>query len=128
MSLLLDLEERLVHLQDLFIILLLEVGGHRNSRTCLTLLEIARLRAHIEAHITNFISLVMAIARHDDGALKLIEYSLLELLRLRRVAGVAVALLSEAFHLLIDELQAVVNRQILADIVDDQVEATLEDP
>jgi len=70
----------------------------------------------------------MTVARHDDGTLEFIEDGLLELLRLRRMARVAETLLSEALHLLIDQLKAVVNRQILANIVDDEVEATLEDP
>jgi len=70
----------------------------------------------------------MTVARHNDGTLEFIEDGLLELLRLRRMARVAETLLSEALHLLIDQLKAVVNRQILANIVDDEVEATLEDP
>jgi len=128
LPLLLDFEERLVHLQNLLIVLLLEVGGHGDGGAGLTLLEIARLRAHIEAHIADFVSLVVAVARHDDGTLEFVEDGLLELLRLGWVAGVAETLLSEALHLLVDQLKTVVNRQILANIVDDEVEAALENP
>ena len=128
LSLLLDFEERLVHLQDLLIVLLLEVCCHRNGGTGFTLFEIARLWAHVETHIADLVGLVVTVARHDDSTFEFIEHGLLELLRLRRMARVSESLLSEPLHLLINQLEAVVNRQILTDIVDDEVEATLEDP
>lgn len=128
LALLLDFKEWLVHLQDLLIVLLFEVGGHRDGGASLSLLEIARLRAHIEAHVADLVGLVVAVHGHDDGALELIKHSLLVLLGLWCLVGVAVSLLSKALHLLIDQLETVVNRQILADIVNDQVEAALENP
>ena len=80
LALLLNLKEGLLHLLDLLIILLFEVGCHRNSSASFALFEVTGLGAHVETHITDFISLMVAIARHDDSALKLINDSLLDLL------------------------------------------------
>jgi len=92
------------------------------------LLEVARFGAHIEAHITDLVSLVVAVHGHDDGALELIKDGFLVFLGLGRLVRVAGPLLSEALHLLINQLQAVVNRQILADVVNNQIETALENP
>ena len=70
----------------------------------------------------------MTVASHDDGSLKFVDYRLLELLHLWLLASVPESLLSESVHLFVDQLQAVVNRQIFADVVDDQVETALENP
>ena len=80
LALLLDLKEGLLHFQDLLIILLFEVSSHGNSRASLALLEVTGLRAHIETHIADLVRLMMAVARHDDSALELIDDSLLDLL------------------------------------------------
>ena len=85
LALLLDLKEGLLHFQDLLIILLFEVGSHGNGRAGLALLEVTGLRAHIETHIADLVRLVVAIARHDDSALELINDSLLDLLAARRL-------------------------------------------
>jgi hypothetical protein len=85
LALLLDLKEGLLHFQDLLIILLFEVGSHGNGRAGLALLEVTGLRAHIETHIADLVRLVVAIARHDDSTLKLINDSLLDLLAARRL-------------------------------------------
>ena len=71
---------------------------------------------------------MVSVHGHDDGALEFVKDSLLVLLRLGRLARVPEALLSESLHLLIDQLEAVVNRQILADIVNNQVKTALENP
>ena len=110
LALLLDLKEGLLHFQDLLIILLFEVSSHGNSRASLALLEVTGLRAHIETHIADLVRLMMAVARHDDSALELIDDSLLNLLASWRLVRVAVAFLAESFNLLIDQVQAVVNR------------------
>jgi len=128
LALLLDFEEGLVHLHDLLVVLLLEVGGHRDGGASLTLLEVARLGAHVEAHIGHLVGLVVSVAGHDDGALEFIDYRLLEFLHLGLLVGVSEALLSEPIHLLINQLKAVVNRQIFADVIDDEVETALENP
>ena len=128
LALLLNFKQRLLHLTDDLIVLLLEVGSHGDGGADLTLLEIASLWAHIEAHIADLVGLVVAVTRHNDGTLKFVLNGLLDLSEARWLIRVANSLLTEALNLLIDQLQAVVNRQILADVVNDEVEATLEDP
>ena len=118
----------MVHLHDLLIVLLLEVGGHGYGGAGFALLEVTGLGAHVKAHVADLVGLVVSVHGHDDGALEFVKDSLLVLLRLGRLARVSEALLSESLHLLIDQLEAVVNRQILADIVNDQVKAALENP
>ena len=92
------------------------------------MLKVARLRTHIKAHVADLVGLVVSVHGHDDGALELVKDSLLVLLWLGRLVRVSEALLSKSLHLLIDQLQAVVNRQILTDIVNDQVKTALENP
>ena len=74
------------------------------------------------------VGLVVAVARHDDGALELVDDGLLDFLGAGRLVRVPEALLAEAVDLLVNEVQAVVNRQIFADVVDDEIKATLENP
>jgi hypothetical protein len=71
---------------------------------------------------------MVAIHGHDDGAFKFIDDGFLEFSSLRHVIVVALALLAEALNLIVNQLKAIVNGQILADIVDDEVKATLENP
>ena len=128
LALLLDFEEGLVHLHDLHVVLLLEVGSHRNGGASLTLLEVTGLRAHVKTHVGYLVGLVVTVHGHHDCTLEFVDHRLLELLHLRRVVAIPLALLSEPVHLVINQLEAVVNRQILADVVDDQIETSLEDP
>lgn len=79
LALLLDLEQGLIHFRDLLIVLLLEVRHHRDGSASLSLLEIARLWAHIEAHVADLVGLVVSIHGHDDGTLELVIDGLLEL-------------------------------------------------
>ena len=44
------------------------------------------------------------------------------------MVGIALAFHAEALHLIVNQLKTIVNRQILADVVNDQVETSLEDP
>ena len=60
--------------------------------------------------------------------LELVVYSFLSFDGLGRLASVPLTFLGEAHHLLVDELEAVIDGQILADVVDDEVDAALEDP
>ena len=128
LALLLDFKQGLLHLADDLVVLLLEVGSHGDGRSNLTLLEVASLWAHIKAHIADLVSFVVAVTRHNYGTLELILDGLLDFLEARRLIRVADSLLAEALNLLVDELKAVVNRQILTDVVDDEVETPLEDP
>jgi len=104
LALLLDFKQGLVHLEDLLIILLLEVGGHGDGGTGLSLLKVTRFRAHVEAHIADLISLVVSVAGHDDGALELVNDSFLELLWAGLLVRVPLALESESLHLLVNQL------------------------
>jgi len=110
LALLLDFKEGLVHLHDLHVVLLLEVGSHGNGGASLTLLEVAGLRAHVKTHVGYLVSLVVTVHGHNDGALEFVDHRLLELLHLRRVVGVPLALLTEPVHLVVNQLEAVVNR------------------
>ena len=83
LALLLYLKQRLLHFQDLLVILLSEVGSHGNSRASFALFEVTGLGAHIETHIADLVRLMVAVARHYNGALELINDSLLDLLAAR---------------------------------------------
>ena len=128
LPLLLDFKQRLTHLSDLHVVLLFEIAGHGDGRAGLALLEVARLGAHVEAHIAHLVRLVVTVHGHDDSALELVDDGFLKLLVLGHMVRVALAFHSEALHLIVNQLKAIVNRQILADVVYDQVEAALEDP
>ena len=128
LPLLLNFKQRLVHLSNLHIVLLSEVAGHRDSRASFALLEVAGFRAHVEANIADLVRLVVTIHSHDDGALELVDDGFLVLLLLWLMVGESLAFHSEALHLIVNQLQTIVNRQILANVVDDQIKTTLEDP
>jgi len=112
----------------LLVVLLAEVVYHGNCGASFSLLEAAGFRAHVPAHCADFVGLVVAVASHNDCVLEFIVDSLLDFVLLRWLAGIALALLCEADHLLVDELEAVVDGKILANVIDDQVNAALEDP
>lgn len=92
------------------------------------MLEIACLGAHIKAHVADLVSLVVTVHCHDNSTLKLVKDSLLELFLCRWRLLKAVLLCPGLLDLLIDQYQAVVNRQIFADIVNDEVKTALENP
>ena len=92
------------------------------------MLEVASLGAHVEADIADLVGLVMTVHGHDDGALEFIDHGFVEFLFLRLVIRMTHLLHTVAIDQVLDQLEAVVNRQILADVVDDQVETALEDP
>jgi len=60
--------------------------------------------------------------------LELIIYSFLNLVLLGRFSGVPLSFLGETDHLLVNQLKTVVNRKILADVVNDEVNSALKDP
>lgn len=128
LAFLFDLKKWLVETHDLLVILLTEVVHHGNGGSSLSLLEAAGFRAHIPANGADFVGLVVAVASHNDCMLKFIVDSLLDFVLLGRFSGVALALLSEADHLLVDELEAVVDGKVFADVVYDKIYTTLEDP
>ncbi len=118
----------LVETHDLLVVLLTEVVHHRNGGSGLSLFEAAGFRAHVPADGADFVSLVVTIASHNDCVLEFIVDGLLNFVLLGGLSGVALALLRKADHLLVDELEAVVDGKVLADVVDNQINASLKDP
>lgn len=128
LALLLDFKQRLAHLHNLHVVLLFEVGRHGDCGSGFTLLEVAGLGAHVEAHIGYLVSLVVTVHGHHNRALELVNDSFVVLLSLGDVVRVALTFLLKSLDLVVNELEAVVNRQILADIVNDEIETSLENP
>jgi hypothetical protein len=128
LTLLLDFKQGLVEGHNLFVVLLAEVLHHGDGLTGLTLLEARSLRTHVPAHAADLVGFVVTVAGHHDSVLKLVVDSFLNFNSFWWFTGVALALLSEAHHLLIDKLKTVVDGEILADVVDDEVDSALEDP
>ena len=92
------------------------------------MLELAGLRAHIETYVGNLVSFVVSIASHHNCAFELIDNGFMELYLLWWLVSVAGPSLCKPVHLLVDELEAVVDGKILRYVVDDEVEASLEYP
>jgi hypothetical protein len=70
----------------------------------------------------------MTVASHNDCVFEFVVNGFLNFNGLWGLAGKPLSLGRKSDHLLIDELETVVNRKIFADVVDDQVNAALEDP
>jgi len=128
LSLLLDFKQGLIEGHNLFVVLLAEVVHHGNGLAGLSLLKATRLGTHVPAHCRNLVSLVVTVACHNDCMLELIIYSFLNLVLLGRFSGVPLSFLGETDHLLVNQLKTVVNRKILADVVNDEVNSALKDP
>lgn len=128
LTFLFNFEKRLVQRHYLLIILLAEVLHHRNGLAGLTLLKTARFWAHVPAHCRHLVGFVVTIAGHDDGVLELVVDCLLHFVLLWDFACVALALLRKTNHLLVNQLEAVVDRKILGNVIDDKIDTTLKDP
>lgn len=118
----------MVQIHNLLVVLLTEIQDHRNRGAGLSLFKLASRRTHVESDVAHFVSLVMTVASHDDGALEFIVDGFLDFLLGGWFVGVTRSLVGEPTGLLLDELEAVVNRKILADVVNDEVKTTLKDP
>jgi hypothetical protein len=112
----------------LLVVLLFEVVSHGDGGSGVSLLELAGLGAHVETYVGHLVSFVVSIASHHNCALKLIDNGFMELYLLWWLVGVAGPPLSKPVHLLVDELEAVVDGKILGYVVNDEVEASLEYP
>ncbi len=66
--------------------------------------EAAGFRAHIPADGADFVGLMVAVASHNDCVFKFIVDGFLDFVLLGGLPGVALALLREADHLLVDKL------------------------
>lgn len=71
---------------------------------------------------------MVAITSHDNCAFEFIDDCFLEFTLLGCLVSISSPSLSKAFHLFIDELETVIHRKILGDIVNDQIETSLEYP
>lgn len=105
-----------------------EVLDHGDSLTSLTLFKARRLWAHVPANAANLVGLVVTVTSHDYRVFKLIVNGFLNLNLFGGLASVALPLLSKPEHLLVYEFQAVVHGKILADVVNNEVDAALEYP
>jgi hypothetical protein len=76
----------------------------------------------------NFVGFVMAIASHDDSVFKFIINGFLNFNGLRCFSSESLALVGKPDHLLINQLETIVNREVFADVVNNQVNTALEDP
>lgn len=117
LSFLLDLEERLIQVHDGNIVLLLEVQHHRDGLTNLTLLELTRLWSHVPFERGNLVGFVLAVARHDNCTFEFFVDRLRDFFLIWRFSHEPLALFFETLDLLLDELEAVVNGEVLADVV-----------
>jgi len=75
---------------------------HGNSGASFSLLEAASFWTHVPTDCANFISLVVAVASHNDCVLEFIVDSLLDFVLLGWLTSIALALLRKSDHLLID--------------------------
>lgn len=114
-----DFKQRLVQAHDLFVVLLAEILDHRNCLTCFTLFKARSFWAHVPSYTTNFVGFMVTITCHNNSMFEFIVNSLLYLDSFGWLSGIALPLLGKAHHLFIDQFEAVVDREVLADIVDD---------
>jgi hypothetical protein len=70
----------------------------------------------------------MAVAGHDDGSFEFVVDRFLYFFHCRRLVRVPLPLFGEPPGLFVDQFQAIVNRKVLGDVVDDKVEPALEYP
>lgn len=113
---------------DHLVVLLLEVVSHRDGGACLALLELAGLGTHVKADTGYLVRLMVAIASHHNCSFEFIHNGLLEFALFGWLVSVTSPPLSESLHLFVNEFIAVIDREILGDVVDDEIETSLEDP
>lgn len=119
MAFLLDFKKRLVKAHYLFVVLLTEILDHRNCLASFALLEPGCLWTHVPANAADFVGFVVSVASHHNCMLKLVVDCLLNLNSLGGLACEFLSFLVESEHLLVNELETVVNRQVLADVIND---------
>ena len=71
---------------------------------------------------------MVSIASHDNCAFELIDNGFVELYLLWWLVSVAGPPLGKPVHLLVDQLEAVVDGKILRYVVNDEIETSLEYP
>lgn len=128
LALLLDLEKRLVEAHDLFVVLLFEVDDHRNGGSVVALFKLAGFGAHVPTDSAHLVRFVVAVAGHHDRTFEFVVDRLLDFVVFGLLTSIAESFVAETHHLVVDELEAIFNRKVLRDVVDDQVQPLLENP
>ena len=118
----------LVQLFYFFVVLLFEIVDHRNCGPGVSLLELASVWVHVKSYIADFVRLMMTIASHYNSTFEFVNNGFLDFVGFRLFIGVSLTSLMQAFNLLVDQGEAIVDGKIFRDIVDDKVKSTLEDP
>lgn len=91
------------------------------------MLELATLGGHVPADGVKLVGLEESVPGHDDVSVELVIYGLLGSFFIY-FASLVTLLVVASIQLLFDQSKAVVDRQILRNIIDDQVQSPLEDP
>ena len=91
------------------------------------MLEFAAFRSHIPADGVKLVGLEESVPGHDDVSVEFIVYGLLSSFFVC-FSSLVTLLVIASLHLLFDKGEAVVDRQILRNIIDDQIQSPLEDP
>jgi len=117
LALLFDFKQGLIEVHNLNVVLLLEVEDHGNGLTDLALLELASLWRHVPLDRAYIVGFVLAVARHDDGTLELFIDGHRNFFLIGSFSHKAHPLFFESGDLLLYEFQAVVNREVLRDVV-----------
>jgi hypothetical protein len=128
LSFLLDFKKWLVKTHNLLVVLRSEVLDHGDRLTCFSLFKSTSLWAHIPSDCADLISLVMTITGHDNCVFEFIVNGFLDLNSLWRFASKSLSFVRKSDHLLINQLETIVNWKVLADVVNNQVNSALEDP
>lgn len=128
LSFLLNFKKRLVKTHNLLVVLRSEVLNHWYCLAGFSLLKAASLWAHIPSDSAYFVRFVMAVASHDDCMFEFIINGFLNLNGFWWLSSKSLSLVCKSYHLLINQLKTVVDWKILADVIDNQVNASLEDP
>jgi len=114
LTLLTDFEQGLVDLENLLVISRLEVVNHIGSRLLVSMVKDIVLGVHVPLDGMHLVGSVGAVVGHHDCSFEFTVHEMLVILPLLQTV--------------LDQCQAVVNRKELGNIVDDQIQTSLEDP
>lgn len=112
MAFLPNFEKRLVLVVNLDLIGLSEILDHVAARLVISMIKDVVFGVHVPLDLVNFVSTMWTILSHDNGAF---EFSV----------NVALIMASKSIF---DQCFAVFDREKFRNVVDNEVEATLEDP
>ena len=107
-----DFEQRLMHCTNADVVSRAEIIDHVGASALITMIKDVVLRVHVPLDLMYLVCAVRSIVRHDNGTFELAIDE----------GGVV------ARTTLLDQRQAVVDREELRDVVDDKIESALENP